>query len=552
MESKTIFDLPTSVAELSEVNQSMSRMQYDQVAPTRTVVGTAFPNGQIHTRFEISGTKRWIPSKSYIRLRCSLTSDIDSDVALTSAADVAPNMGLCANLFQSGEFRIADKTVSRCSDYMAQIDALSTRLDKSKAWMDSIGEATNMWESDVKLRREKVSSDGKILKNDVAVPDISTGRDVLGFGPAGGADATANTSVKYDAGAATLTFLAGLTNTTTIDARTAFPIGSYFQFLTLNAPVDAVSNVLMEIIAHTSATVINVRPVVGEDITPAADGRDDFGRVVKSSGGVPSRRVKTFELTWQPPMSIFKVQHALPAGKFELVLNPQTSSSFELRAIESLLGAKTAPANFTFHVEDMYLMVATVESSLVEDLTYYIDLDEVRCQVDTLAGTNLQQKNFDVSPSSYALTAAFQDEAAGSNSLYSASKFKTRTNNELSLTRLFLTYAGQSKPSPDADPSFIAGSNDDRTTQRYSDSLLQAGHYWREGGAETIEEFHERGSYYHFAWPRSGRDRSTRCQVNFQMTTPANSRVLLFDHYKSLAHISVKDGRVVDVNLIEA
>ena len=83
-ESKTIFDLPTSVAELPSVNQAMSRMQYDQVAPTRDVVGTAFPNGQIHTRFEISGTKRWVPSKTYIRLRCSLTSDAASAVALTS------------------------------------------------------------------------------------------------------------------------------------------------------------------------------------------------------------------------------------------------------------------------------------------------------------------------------------------------------------------------------------------------------------------------------------------------------------------------------------
>lgn len=548
---ETVLDLPTSAAQLPELNKGISRFQYDQHAPTKDITGDAFARGQIHTRFEISGTKRWVPSKSYLRMRCSLTKT-GGATQLESSDDVAPNMGLMSNLFQSAEFRIADKTVSRISDYMPQVDALKTRTSKSRAWLESTGQAVNMWEADVKVRREKVSSNGKLIEAGGSVADISTGREALGFGPAGGAARTDNTSVKYDAGDATLTFLAGTADTTIADARTAFPIGSYFQFLALNVAIDAVSNVLMEVIAHTSATVINVRPVVGVDVTNLADGRDDFGRVERPLAGQPSRRVKTFELIWQPPLSIFDVDQALPAGKYELVLNPQIASVYKKRIVESLLDNKVPVTDYEFAVDNMYLYTATLESSRVDDLTYMIDLNEVRCQTEDAKGTNLTQKNFDVSPSTYALTCAFQEDSAGSNTLYSASKLKAQNNEELNLTRLFLSYGGTSRPSIDADPSYIVTSAKDYTTQRYVDTLLQTGQYFQEGGSETIEEWQKRGPYYYFNWPRSGDDRSSRAQVNFQFSALTSSRVLLFDHYRSIATIMVKGSRVVDVRITDA
>ena len=548
MEGKTIFDLSTSIDQLPGINDPMSRMSYQQVAPTRDVTKANFPNGQIHFRFETSGTKRWIPNKSYIRMRCSLTQGTaGTDGAQLAVADqVAPNMGLMSNLFQSGEFRIADKTVSRTSDYMAQIDALQTRMDKSKSWVDSQGEATNFWQADIKKRIEEVSSDGKLIATGGSVADVPTGRVAMTFDAVGGAADTTN-RWGYTAATGALAYDKGATNTglTAALASAQFPIGSYFKYL----GVAATPEVEMKVLANDGAGALVVEPLLNADV--ALDSRNDFARVVKSPGGVASRRVKDFELIWNPSvLSIFKVQEALPSMKAELILSPQTAASYKLRAIECLT-AKTAGLNYNFSVTDMYLYVATVESTRVDDMTYYLNLDETRCQVDTGSGSGLQQKNFDVSASSMGLTACFQDDAAGSNSLYSASKFKIRADAEQKLERLFLTYDGQSKPSPDADPSFVVGQ--DRTTQRYADSLLQAGQYFREGGAESLSEWQARGSYYYFAWPKDGRSRSTRAQVNFSLggTTVLNTRVLLFDHYKSVAHISVKSGRVVDVQLLE-
>ena len=140
----SIFDLKTNVSELSSSNEGTSRMEYDQHPPTRDVVGNNFANGAIHFRFQTSGQKWWIPSRSYLRMRCRLTNGAGDQ--LTVAEGVAPNMGLMSSLFQSGEMRINDKVVSRIADFMPQVDALETRLTKSKSWIDSVGSATNFWD----------------------------------------------------------------------------------------------------------------------------------------------------------------------------------------------------------------------------------------------------------------------------------------------------------------------------------------------------------------------------------------------------------------------
>jgi hypothetical protein len=113
----------------------------------------------------------------------------------------------------------------------------------------------------------------------------------------------------------------------------------------------------------------------------------------------------------------------------------------------------------------------------------------------------------------------------------------------------------QNLPAPDADPEFVSGK--DYTIQRYSETQIYSGAYFDTGGAETIEEWHERGAYYYFSIPRDGTDRSTRVNVHQQFLTASNDdvknmRVLLFDHSKQVARIRVQDGRVVDVQVEDA
>lgn len=553
MASSSLFDLPTDASNLSSTNLSCSRMQYDQHPPTRDVTGANFPNGALHFRFQTSGQRRWIPSRSYIRTRFELLKG--DGTPITVATEIAPNMGLMSNLFQSGEVRINDKVVSRISDFFPQIDALETRLSKSKPWLDTIGASTNFWQADQTIRMNEVSDDGTLIKNKIAGDQtVQVGRLAMGY--------AAQNTVEYTAATGTLTFAAG-GGAAPPDARVVYPVGTYFEFLAGDA-----RNIRMKVVRHIDALNMIVEGLYNDDI---AAGATNFQRVtINRAVNAASRRVGSFELTWTPPLSLFKVEKALPSGRYELVLNPQTSTSYQRRAIESVLGAASKepllpgqapdPAKFQLRIVDMYLYCATVEGPRADNITYYLDLESTRLQTDKIDTTSFAQKNFDVSPSTTALTVAYQDLRAGENTALSPSKFRSYENvaqpfspQELSLNRFYINFAGENKPSPDADPSFTAGK--DYTIQRYFETQIHNGAYHDASGGENVEEFHDRGAYYHFQWPRDGTDRSTRVQVNSQFDPAANvtnMRVLLFDHFRQVCRVQVVDGAVVSVELEDA
>jgi len=160
----SIFDLKTQTSELQLGNSGVSKSQYEMIAPSRDVSDTSFSNGPISFKFQHSSTKWWMPSKSYLRTRMSITKGDGTQLA--NADNIAPAMNLTSNLFQSMEFRIQDKVVSRCSDYVNAIDTLITRQNKSKAWIDSFGASTNFWEADQDKRKNLITSDGTGTKSD--------------------------------------------------------------------------------------------------------------------------------------------------------------------------------------------------------------------------------------------------------------------------------------------------------------------------------------------------------------------------------------------------
>ncbi len=536
----SIFDLKTNVSELSSSNQGIAKMSYDQHPPTRDVTNGNFANGAIHFRWQNSGQSWWLPNRSYLRLRFQLTK-ADGVTPLTLSDGIAPNMGLCASLFQSAEFRINDKTISRISDFMPQVDALETRLTKSRSWLNGVGSAVNFWKDTFKVRQSDVVSDA----GTATVSQNTTERATLGY------DVAATVGIAADTGV--LTFAVG--------AGAALPVLNTVWAAGDEIEIECGGNI-GTVRYHVSALPATAQTLQLNNLSTIVFGAAvvPFRRIRSSLIGndVGARKACEFEVTWTPPLSIFKIGHAMPSGKYELILNPQTSSVYQKAAIESTIADKTAGAggDFKFNVSSLYMYVNTVEGPRSDDITYLLDLEQTRCQSDKIDNVSFQQKNWDVSPSTYALSVAYQDLRAGSNSLCSVSKFKSynsaiTTDSETKLNRFFINYAGSNLPSPDADPDFTP--TRDYTVQRYVESQMYSGAYYNSGSPESIQEFHNRGSYYYFSWPRDGTDRSTRVSVHQQFSglpdDVVNMRVLLFDHSKQVARVRIQDGRVVDVQL---
>ncbi len=154
-----MFSLPKSVAQLPDINEGLQNARYEQVAPSRDVTHSNFPNGMQHFKWEVSGNKWWCPQKSYMRYRVRYSRNDEFKTQLEEKNQVSPAPFMVSNLYQSAEFLIGDRVVGRIGQYMAQIDALKQRMTKSKPWLDSLGEVSNFASVSDGVRRGEVTSD---------------------------------------------------------------------------------------------------------------------------------------------------------------------------------------------------------------------------------------------------------------------------------------------------------------------------------------------------------------------------------------------------------
>jgi hypothetical protein len=281
------------------------------------------------------------------------------------------------------------------------------------------------------------------------------------------------------------------------------------------------------------------------ELTQVDDG--DRKDLIGSTAGVVYYNL---ELCWQPLcLGIFDIEHALPVGDYEIVLNPQTSSTIPFHSVY-----QSSAGTFGFQIDDMYLYLHQSESKRMDNGSYFIDLDEYTIQTEDVSKVALQQKHFQVPPSTVALGVAFQDGRTGTSHLYQPAKFIGEGGVEKNVNRFYLQYAGRSFPSPDADPNFEE-KKQDRTTQRYIESILESGTYFGDGGAETIEEWQGRGQYYYFKVNRDGTSQDTRLTVNTQFrgadNDVANLRMLVLSQYKRMVKVTIRNSRVVSVTTEE-
>lgn len=550
-----MFNLKTEPSELRSTNQNLNEFNYRQLAPQRNATGNTFSRSEIRFSWQTSG-RRWVDmARSFIRMRVKLRNG--NGTILTENSDVAFAMDAMSGMWSGCEFRIAETTVSQVTTNVAQVSALKARSMKSKAWLDSIGASTRMLQPTFEERRNEVSNSGATsVSGSRYIPRLTT------FAGAS-IDETQDT-VAFARAAGTYTWID--VNGDGLDLTNSLAVGDLMELspnppLVYQARITALTALVMTVTIEDAADV-------GADVATAAGANNAIFNIKRIREPDESRRAGGIELIWQPPLSVFDQASALPAGRYELVLHPQPQQQWQQGAVQSVRSSLVATEDNTglvggvfLEVEQIYFDLAEAMGPRVDDATYFLDLSEISCQrKDVTSGLGLDQHEFSTPASTSALTVAFQDQRAGSNTLFSPSQFLLTQQvvagfvprSELELIRLFLEYAGQKRPRIDADPRFKqdATAPEDYSVARYLDSLIQSGGYFRDGGAESIQDWHDRGAYYMFKWPRDGSDRSTRVMVHWQFRVAVDSAVLLlFSHYRRLARIKVENGTVVEVRV---
>lgn len=557
----SIFELPTESSQL--MASKIKKFTYRQYPATRDVSGTNFSNGSQTWRWQGASNQWWLPSQSYMRFRLSITDSTSNQPF--NANDLAPALNTCSQFYQSMNMKMGGNTVSSISDYCAQVDTLKKRLRHSKSAIDSLEDSKGFWSADFKNRQAKISKDGFLLKDINSTLSTSTyTRQQIGLDAAGGAGNDRN-ALEYKDATGLCTF--SQNGGAALPAVNPFRVGDLLVYTGIQgaAATDLRVGTVSRVIEVIDTTSFRVEPgVIGGDV--AVDGRTDF-RLLASSVSRSNEALgkHQIELIWKPPLSLFDVGHALPMNcMYEMVLNPHTSESIQRRIVQSLLADKTPNTDFKVSFDQAYLYLAEVEGPSIEDSSFLLELDEMTIQTEHIDSRSFSQKNFDVSPSTKAISVFYQDERANSGTLVSDSLLKayptdvTESNKsgdlteEQKLSRFYLHYAGQKYPQVDWDPAFTEDKN--HLTQLYIETLGASGCIFDNGGCETLQEWLDRGMYLHFQTPRHPSDRSTRCSVHNEFDSTAditNMRVAVCSHFTNVVNVQLKNGRVVDVKSAE-
>lgn len=582
----SIFDLPTSASELISANQGVANAKYQQITCTRDVTNNNFPQGIQQFKWQMGGNTWFVPDKSYMRIRCELKEcrvNAGGLLPIKISQDISPNMGLASNLFKSVQIQLNGSTIERVGERMPQVDALKSRKSKSKPWMECLGRTSNMWDYDFDVRRQQTAVDGYMVDEKTWKPQYNDGGSFITV--AGGPVPldVLGTLTQVEAGYANnVTAALATTGLLTLGAgnmligATALRPG---DMIVLGGDYEQLE--IVRVLTATTAIILNKSSIYNTAVADNNVNNEHFG-VRKLSGATRNdvAHKNSFELIWQPPLGFFDLPHAIPPnGVWTLEFNPENESQYRKNAIESLLadrndvqGTTTDAASlvntYSFAVTQMYLYLYTVESKRFDDGLYLLDIKNMRCQIENMqnSSTSLQQKNFDVSTKTTALTIAFQDQQQGNDTRRSRSKFKIRPSlasphgQELGLTRFYINYAGMQRPQPDFDGEYTEEVSTivdqvDRLQHRYVDAQFQVNAFNAEGGCETFMEYLNRGAYFYFAWPTDATESSSRVNVNYQFADTfdgtSTHQVLLFSEWRTAVSIRVQGGEVVNMSIEE-
>lgn len=562
----SIFQLPTAVTHLKawgdRQHQNAGTQQHASIA---NVTGDQFGNQDIRIPFQVAGNRWWLPSKSYVRIRVTINRAGGFNENDLNAIRVAPAQGFASCLFQSCEFAIRGVTVSRLSNYVTQVDQYIQRTKQSAAGINTALDGMGLNEPSWDKRREY------LLPRPYQGISETRYFNEVSLRLAAGIAVTAQITT---ASTAVLNSVVTFANAVA-DIRSVLRVGDM-----LKLPVTAPSNGAFGQITALTATTATIN--IQSDVVAATSylpGGEEllFTREVQTQ--VEQVGSNQFDILWQPPLSIFGIDHALPSMACELVLKgwpaPQhTTASLGTRPAGIGYPAAT-PLFVADHlvntqpkvtVDQVYFYSYQVVSDRMSDGSFFLDLEDTNCiaqNLPSISANNLTQLQYLVHPSTFQLGVALQNAKAGITSdapmaqfnVFDSSDVADKGKSGADLDRLYLQYANMTFPQPDVSQGFewlaTAAGRKNQLRQQWLETQMATNQLFQPGGCETFERWLQNGPLYVYQTQRDADDRSTNVAVNIKLAKNMNANIsincLLFSVSRRAATIHVSNGSVTEV-----
>lgn len=487
----------------------MTDLSYRQVTCKRDVRGAAFSAGIQDYDFSIGGNVGFLPSKSYFRIGLRITNATNAQP--THEDLLAPSDDVAACLFDNAYFKIGGQDVSSIVNYLPQASVLKNRIEKTGAWLNTVGKSSRYLDADFQSRSDKIST-------------------FSGSGLTVG-----SCELFHDTGK----IISDKTPFTTVVVGDVLILG----YSTLSRYSTTLK---CKVIAKTDATEVTIRLLDGFQMPykMSSIGMGDQTSITSINVVThkePSDGHNIFYVIYQPPLSIFDHDGVLGSGSYRIQLNP--NSYYQSSAVEKMLNTS---AGGILEVQNIEFYCATIRTNIPSTGIEKLYLNEMSLQSKKITSGD-QTLDFTVPSSTKSLIIFLQSTSAGSNQRFPPTKFSVEDNSERHVRSIQVSYANQVQPSTRWTSEYT--NTTQYLTQRYNDSITANGLIFSSGGAESLQDYLKRGPYYMYSFDKSSDDRSSHVQVSLDLGfSPVECNLFLASCYSKVVEVSVNNGYVDQVN----
>jgi len=533
-----------------------------EVTCQRSVGDAAFSQGNQQFNFTIGRPNAWCPNRSYFKIDLKLEGNGTANPIPRVSDQISLADNCAGNLYTNCFFKAGGQDVSAITSFMPQASALKKRLNRAHPWLQSIGKPTNF---DIASQVSRIYQLSTSVRGDNG--DGSTAYMLKGCADAN--YATVNVEIAAATGVVTSTVAATLWNSpSTALADTQLYVGDILVVRGQKYTVSAI----------TDDTHVLVQPTTAIAIAATTD-----FYFIRPNVRNTTVSKNVISVIWQPSIGIMDYDGWLGAGDYQFTLTPD--SNYLLNAVEtrnsglynSALNSVVAN-KINLSIQNVKLYVQQCKLDIPEGPQALSLIESLIMSKPISSSNSVSNLQFSVPPSTQYISVFVQSNQAGSSNLFPPSMFKAlpsgvnvadfnNLSGDLTLSTIQLTYGSINKPSTNwssalsttgggaisvaAAPVAVGSNNQtasqtNQMVQRFYDSYLEMNNKANmPEGSETMDEFLQRGPFYHFMFERDSSDRSTELQLNIGYSNISTaSNVYVCAWYHNTVNYTVSNGLI--------